>query len=98
MLRSDSRDDAVEASTEYPDARLMHYWDENKITGDAFQEPLQISTTVWDVYLLYNRTAQWQNPAPVPDFWMHQLGWNAPAGPALDETELIRQVQSKLAP
>lgn len=27
----------------------------------------------WDVYLLFNRQAQWKEVPPTPDFWMHQL-------------------------
>jgi hypothetical protein len=27
----------------------------------------------WDVYLLFDRRAEWQSEPPTPSFWMHQL-------------------------
>ena len=96
MLRSDHKADAEEASGEFTDSRVSYFWDSEKILGEAYSDRLNLFRTAWDVYLLYGRAASWEEPAPDPDYWMHQLGLSAPLTPTLDEDELTVHVNLML--
>ena len=50
------------------DSRVVHYWDESKVTGRFFaeQEGFVIGPIAYDVYYLYGPDATWQNkPTPL---------------------------------
>jgi hypothetical protein len=96
MLRADTREDAIEASSECGDARITYFWDKDKLTGEAFSQPLHTWTKAWDVYLLYERGARWASPAPAPEFWMHQLSSLVASGRALDPDTLEARCLSAL--
>ncbi len=97
MLRSDHRDDAEEASSEFSDSRISYFWDDEKLLGEAYSETLHLFRTAWDVYLLYPGDVRWEDPAPDPYFWMHQLGLSAPLTPSLDEEGLTEEVAAALS-
>src|SRR5262245_18099043 len=94
-IPGDSRNDAVQRVSEFTDPRLHNYWDEQRITGNAWKEPLALPMFAWDVYFLFDRSALWQKPVPQPTFWMHQLGAAAKA-PSLDEKEFESRLKTML--
>lgn len=65
---------AVGRATKYlPDDRVTHYWDAQGELVRGFAPVLAVPKA-WDVYLLYDRGAEWKDMAPKPGFWQEQLG------------------------
>lgn len=96
MFPSDSRSWAQTRSGEFKDDRLSYYWDGSKLTGEEWNKTLGINRTAWDVYFLYGSASQWDAAAPVPSFWMHQLGGVAKA-PHLNKEEFKQKIKELLA-
>lgn len=48
-----------------PDARVLHFWDGERIASDFFGRQVFGGPGAWDVYLLYGPDARWGN-APEP--------------------------------
>lgn len=96
MLFSDDRQDALEASNEFTDARVRYFWDPEKSTGEAFGNRLQIDQTAWDVYLVFDSGVKWQEPL-LPSFWMHQLTGLEHRAPMLNTARLEAVVDSFLS-
>jgi len=97
MLRSDSKVAAVQGSLEFTDARLSYFWDEAKLTGQAWGKILNLKKTAWDVYFLYGPKASWKKSPPKPHFWMHQLTGCEDKAPFLDLEGLEIQVKRLLS-
>ena len=77
MLRTDDRDAAVERLKDWDDDRFMFYWDGDREIAQAFGKTLEMPArhpVAWDIYFLFDREAKWKDGAPMPDYWMHQLG------------------------
>ncbi len=53
---------------------ILHYWDPEGTSGLAIQQALDLQVYAWDVWLIYDGTAEWSagNP-PAPVHWEHQL-------------------------
>ncbi|HJZ11832.1 MAG TPA: hypothetical protein VJ521_06770 [Acidobacteriota bacterium] len=95
ILRSDDRKAADANAKESLQSRIFHYWDENRITGTSWQKKLGIPVLAWDIYLLYQPTALWEDDIPSPDFWMHQLR-QLETGRPLDQAALEAKVKELL--
>ncbi len=94
MLRSDSRLHAVDATLETTDSRITHFWDPNRLLGEAWGRSLALSQTAWDVYLLFSHQTVWKDlAAPYPDFWMHQLGAPGIKAPHLNPDTLTARLR-----
>ena len=74
MVMTDFERTVTNATKQFPDERVVHYWDGEKKLGEAYKPVLELEQTVWDVYLLYPPDAEWKEQPPKPVFWMHQLG------------------------
>lgn len=62
-----------------PDSRALHYWDGSGVTMQEWRKVIGIDEDAWDVYFLYDRSAEWTGDLPpTPVLWMHQLGGVAP--------------------
>ena len=96
-IRSDSKEEAVARVSEFDDPRARNYWDESRLTGDAWQQQLGLSSFAWDVYFLFDRSASWQKGAPLPTFWMHQLSSAMNKGPYLDQKQFEAQLKTLVA-
>lgn len=85
MIKGDTALSAEDLqSIDDPDRRLMHGWDKQRTTGEAFARVLGLKKTAWDVYLVYTPEAQWKDDLPpAPHFWMHQLTSDPLADPKL---------------
>jgi hypothetical protein len=95
ILRSDFRNDALERASEFQDPRVRNYWDENRITGTAWQHRLGSDSVAWDVYFLFDRSTAWQKEVPQPTFWMHQLR-GIDKAPFLNEKEFQTRLKAML--
>ena len=72
----DSRDKAEKAASTVADERATHFWDGTRKLGDRYREVLVLPEqvhTAWDVYVTFDRGAEWKDAPPKPDVWMHQL-------------------------
>jgi hypothetical protein len=96
-IMSDSREDAVERVSEFQDARVRNYWDDNRISGNAWQKSLGLTSFAWDVYFIFDPSVVWQNSMPQPTFWMHQIPSAQGKAPFLDEKEFESQLKALLA-
>ena len=97
MLRSDSKIASVLGSLEFTDARLSYFWDEAKLTGQAWGKILNLNKPAWDVYFVYGPKASWKKSPPKPNFWMHQLPGCEDKAPFLDLEGLEIQVKRLLS-
>ena len=76
------------------DARARHYWDGSMVVGRAFQPLLQLSAPAWDVWMLFDKAAEWKgDPPPAPAWWEHQLH-GAPSERMLDATRFAAKARS----
>lgn len=73
-------------------------WDRNREIGKLFTRPLKLSSTAWDVYLVYAAGVKWEgDQPPQPSYWMHQLqGQRADTMLCLNPTALSSKVQKYL--
>lgn len=96
MLRSDDREAALSGSAEFNDHRVSYYWDPDRAAGKSFKMTLGLWQTAWDVYLLFKPGALWEDEAPLPDYWMHQLSMANAKAPTLDVDSLTSATVSLL--
>ena len=73
-------------------------WDGNREIGKRFAKPLKLTSTAWDVYLVYAAGVKWEGTEPPqPSYWMHQLqGQRADTMLCLNPTALSSKVQKYL--
>ncbi len=73
-LPSDDEGAARRAHALLDDPRVSHFHDPDQHAGRAWAEVLGLRDVAWDVYLLFDRRAEWGDTVPVPREWFHQLG------------------------
>jgi hypothetical protein len=95
VMRSDFRNDAIERESEFVDPRVRNYWDEEGLTGIAWQKTLELDSLAWDIYLLFDQSITWEKDAPKPSFWMHQLR-GVDKAPFLNEEEFQARLKMTL--
>lgn len=55
-----------------PDKRVSYFWDGKGELGKSFSAVLHLGQPAWDLYLAFNRDAEWKKKPPVPAYWIHQ--------------------------
>jgi hypothetical protein len=78
-----------------PDGRASHYWDPNETIGISYGRLLPTPGSAWDVYMLFRPTITWDNTAPKPTYWMHQLSGVTNA-PRLDARQFAAEAKRLL--
>lgn len=75
ILESDNEASVASASKRLPDSRVTFYWDAKGELTQSYSRVLQLGEDrpAWDVYLVFDRTAEWKAEPPAPSSWMHQL-------------------------
>lgn len=99
MFPGDNQSAAAFRSLQFQDHRLLQGWDAERRTGFAFGQALGLRRAAWDVYLIYPPAVMWNQPTPpAPLFWMHQLGPQTGADPALrlDRSRLQQSLRKVL--
>jgi hypothetical protein len=83
-----------------PDPRARHYWDGREVAGRAFQtldyegKPITLGAPAWDVWMLFDRNAEWVGvSAPKPVWWEHQVH-TAPKERFLDPTRFAEKARA----
>jgi hypothetical protein len=80
------------------DSRATNYWDADKTLAREFAETLEFvekTKPAWDIYLVYGKTAKWEEKAPKPDYWMHKLD-DLSKDNFLDGTKLAKEIEKQL--
>ncbi len=80
-----------QATKRLTDGRVRHYWDREGSLVREYARVLQIDGPAWDVYLLFDRDAEWKDHAPAPIYWMDQLGLEN--GTQFDGPKLAQKVR-----
>ena len=96
MLDGDERAAAVSQAAELNDPRVVQLWDPERLFGKLSARTLGLSSTAWDVYLVYPAGVTWDSETPpIPAFWMHQLPSEigADRGQRLDPEALHQAVE-----
>lgn len=83
ILPSDAKLTVGRATKNLAEPRVTHYWDGDNVLTEGFSPVLGIEGDTWDVYLLYDKDAEWTEFPPKPTYWQEQLGIS-------DETKLDR--------
>ena len=92
ILNSDNRISAERRANEFGHEKFIHYWDSNRATGDLWKDVLRLSDTAWDVYLLYNASAEWTGTPPSPDLWFPPLHHATRARFEVKTKQLLREI------
>ena len=73
-----AEEDVPGATRLMSDPRVAHFWDPEATVGSAFSRVLGTSEPAWDVWMLFDRDARWDERPPEPAWWEHQLGYLSP--------------------
>ncbi|MFN6964473.1 MAG: hypothetical protein ACK4S4_11995 [Pyrinomonadaceae bacterium] len=74
ILPSDFELTVGRATKSLPEPRVHHYWDGGGELVKGYAAVLGIDDQAWDVYLLYDKDAEWKDGPPKPIYWQEQLG------------------------
>ena len=92
ILGFDSKASLPQATKRFSDPRVRQYWDAKAELSRAYAPILKADGVAWDVYLLFDRGAEWKDQPPVPVFVMDKIG--LPNGKRLDGAELARELSA----
>ncbi len=90
ILGIDSKASMPMATKRFPDPRVRHYWDGNAELSKSYAPILKADDVAWDVYMLFDRRAEWKDKPPAPVYLMDKIG--LPTGRPLDGAELATQL------
>ena len=92
ILGIDSKASLPQATKRFSDTRVRQYWDAKAELSRAYSPILKADGVAWDVYLLFDRGAEWKDKPPVPVFVMDKI--DLPNGKRLDGAELAREISA----
>lgn len=95
ILPSDAKLTVGRATKSLADPRVLHYWDGENVLSKAFAPVLGIEGDAWDIYLLYDKDAEWKDTPPKPVYWQEQLGISDET--KLDAPKLAAEIDKLLA-
>ena len=74
MLPEDKEADLEALTEEMIGPRIQWFHDPKQRAGRAVATSLGANGKIaWDVYLFFNKDAEWKNKIPSPSQWIHQL-------------------------
>lgn len=73
MLPSDLKMTVGRATKNLDEPRVTHYWDGDSVLTKGYAPVLGIDGDAWDIYLLYDKDADWNDTPPKPVYWQEQL-------------------------
>lgn len=100
MLPSDNLAAAQKMAGTIRDSRVRHFHDPRatRLAGHAFAKGLLNAGAgpAWDIYMFYDKAAEWRDDPPKPVDWMHQLGGTDRADPTRFHTgdDLVTQLRA----
>ena len=90
VLGIDSKASLPMATRRFTDPRVRQYWDGKAELGNAYALILKADGVAWDVYLVYDRSAEWKEKPPAPVYLMDKIG--LPDSRPLDGVELANKI------
>lgn len=80
ILKGDNEASVSSGIKKLPDSRVVFFWDVKGELAQSYSPVLKLKAgqPAWDVYMVFDRAAEWKAEPPVPIYWMHQLGGVAP--------------------
>lgn len=97
VIRGDSRLAVPSAVALLPDSRVIHYWDQTRMSGSFFKRhiaPDVSSRIAWDMFFLYGPKAVWEEiPEPLVDKGRTVIGSSGALG--YEFGELMRSMNKK---
>ena len=99
MLPSDNLAAAQKMAATIRDSRVRHFYDPRatRLAGHSFAKGLLKTGAgpAWDIYLFYDKAAEWSDDPPKPVDWMHQLSGANRADPNRFHTgeDLVTQLR-----
>ena len=96
ILKTDNEEAAREATKRIPDPRVHHYWDPDRKLQHQLLDAIafDVNLRLYDVFLLYDRSAVWEKSVPRPGYWMHE--YKGVYGPWWDVTTFASEVEKGL--
>ncbi len=84
MLPSDNAEAATKSAAIFDDPRVTQFYDPDRKSGYAIGKDLLYENAgpAWDIYLYYDKDAQWTDAPPKPIEYVHQLSGGRRADPA----------------
>jgi hypothetical protein len=103
VQNGDTLEDAQKKAKSFTARNTKHYFDEANGTAISLGKTLNLPPSewgggddknggAWDVYVLFEPGALWQDRPPTPAFWTHQLD-NVTTHPRLNTNELKEQIE-----
>ncbi|MER3427241.1 MAG: hypothetical protein C4334_03935 [Pyrinomonas sp.] len=72
-LPTDDEGKVPAAAMRLTDGRVRHYWDAHGEMRTIYQRLMNMREPAWDVYYVYDRSAEWGAEPPKPNYYTHQL-------------------------
>ena len=94
-MPSDAKLTVGRATKSLNEPRVTHYWDGDNVLTQGYAPVLGIDGEAWDIYLLYDKDAEWKDTPPKPIYWQEQLGISEAT--QLDRTKLTAEINKLLA-
>jgi len=97
VIRGDSKLTVPDAVALLPDLRVIHYWDQTRMSGSFFKRniaPDVSGSVAWDMFFLYGPEAVWKEiPEPLVDKGRTIIGSSGALG--YEFGELIKSMNKK---
>lgn len=90
ILGIDSKASMPMATRQFSDPRVHQYWDGEAELAKSYSPIVKADGVAWDVYMLFDRNAEWKDKPPAPVYLMDKIG--LPTGRPLDGAELANQL------
>ena len=90
ILGIDSKASLPTATRRFSDPRVQQFWDAKADLSRSYAPVLKTNDAAWDVYMLFDRNAEWTDKPPVPLYIMDKIGLEV--GRPLDGPELAKQL------
>jgi hypothetical protein len=87
---------AADATDLIKDSRAAHFWDRDQTLAKTYAKILGLppDDLAWDVYRLFPEGVRWDERAPRPAYWMHQISY--PSDNYLDGRKFRLEVEKLL--
>jgi len=95
VLWADGKATIPQATKRFSDPRVTHHWDGEGALVKAYSRTLRIDGPAWDMFLVFDRDAEWKDEPPPPTYFMDQIG--VEGGRPLDGPALAAEIRKLLS-
>ena len=96
VLEKDDESAVDEAMQKIADPRVQHFWDPERLLNAQLLDAIafDVQLRLYDIFLLYDGSAQWEKRLPRPGFWMHE--YKGAPGPWWDVSAFATEIEKGL--